>query len=105
MTYEVQLRALGSDAAMWDGTSSALLDASTAAWAQTLGEHELSWAAAVVGLTDTYSSIQAKVAILASDGSTQTSNIAGTLRTIKHAYEVNEDTAEATYRGAWEPIG
>ena len=105
MTYEVQLAALKSDADMWDETSSTLLNACTDAWALNLGEYELSWAAEVVGLTTTYNSIQSKVAGLLSEGSTETSNIASTLMTIKHNYEVNEDNAEAHYQGAWEPIG
>ena len=42
---------------------------------------------------------------LLSEGSTETSNISGTLRTIKHNYEQNEDNAEQHYQGAWEPIG
>jgi hypothetical protein len=58
MTYEVQLEALKADADMWDETSSTLLDASTNAWSLNLHEYELSWAAEVVGLTDTYSAIQ-----------------------------------------------
>jgi hypothetical protein len=105
MTYEVQLAALKSDADTWDQTSSDLLNACTNAWGLNLGEYELSWAAETVGLTTTYSSIQAKVAGLLSEGSTETSNISGTLMTIKHNYEQNEDNAEQRYQGAWEPIG
>jgi hypothetical protein len=105
MTYEVQLEALKTDADMWDETSSTLLNASTNAWGLNLGEYELSWAAEVVGLTDTYSAIQAKVAGLLSEGSTETSNISGTLRAIKRNYEQNEDNAEQHYKGAWEPVG
>ena len=105
MTYEVQLRALKTDADTWDQTSSDLLNAGTNAWGLNLGEYELSWAAETVGLTTTYSSIQAKVAGLLSEGSTETSNISSTLMTIKHNYEQNEDNAEQHYRGAWEPIG
>lgn len=105
MTYEVQLEALKTDADMWEQTSSTLLDASTNAWGLNLGEYELSWAAEVVGLTDTYAAIQSKVAELLSEGSTETSNISSTLRTIKRNYEQNEDNAEQHYKGAWEPIG
>ena len=105
MTYEVQLEALKTDADMWDQTSSTLLNAATNAWGLNLGEYELSWAAEVVGLTDTYSAIQAKVAGLLSEGSTETSNISTTLRAIKRNYEQNEDNAEQHYKGAWEPVG
>ncbi len=105
MTYEVQLAALKTDADTWDQTSSTLLSASTSAWGLSLGEYELSWAAEAVGLTTTYTSIQGKVAGLLSEGSTETGNISSTLLTIKHNYELNEDSAEEQYRGAWEPIG
>lgn len=105
MTYEVQLAALKTDADMWDQTSSDLLTACTSAWGLNLGEYELSWAAEVVGLTTTYSSIQSKVAGLLSEGSTETGNISSTLMTIRHNYEQNEDNAEQEYKGAWVPIG
>ena len=105
MTYEVQLAALKTDADMWDQTSDALLTAENNAWSQNLGEYELSWAAEAVGLTTTYSSIQNKVGMLLAGGSTETGNISNTLLTIKHNYEVNENSAEQQYRGAWEPIG
>jgi hypothetical protein len=101
----VQLEALKTDADMWDQTSTTLLNACTNAWGLDLGEYELSWAAEVVGLTDTYTAIQSKVAGLLSEGSTETSNISSTLLTIKRNYEQNEDNAEQHYKGAWEPIG
>lgn len=103
MTYEVALRALATDATMWDETSSVLLTASTSAWDQNLGTSELSWAADVVGLTTTYCLLQSKVAALLSEGSTETANIASTLLAIKKSYEDNEQRAESAYRGAWEP--
>jgi hypothetical protein len=103
MTYEVALEALAKDAQMWEETGSTLLTATTSAWDQNLGTSELSWAADVVGLTTTYSSLQAKVAGLLSEGSTETRNIASTLLAIKRAYEENEQRAEAAYDGAWEP--
>ncbi len=105
MTYEVQLRALKSDSDMWNTTSDTLLTAENAAWGLTLGESELSWAAAVVGLTDTYNSVQNKVGMLLADGSTQTGNISSTLLAVRHNYEVNEHAAEQSYKGAWEPVG
>ena len=105
MTYEVQLQALKKDADTWDTTSSTLFTAENSAWGLTLGETELSWAAATVGLTDSYTSAQNKVAMLLADGSTQTGNISQTLLQVKHNYEVNEHSAEQQYRGAWEPVG
>ncbi len=105
MTYEVQLKALKTDSDMWDTTSGTLLTAENAAWGLLLGESELSWAAAVVGLTDTYNAVQNKVAMLLADGSTQTGDISATLLQVKHNYEVNEQNAEVRYKGAWEPVG
>jgi len=103
MTYEVALEALASDATMWDDTSTTLLTASTSAWDQSLGVSELSWAADVVGLNTTYAFLQGKVAGLLSEGSTETGNIASTLRAIKKNYEDDEQRAEAAYQRAWEP--
>jgi hypothetical protein len=105
MTYEVQLRALKTDADMWDSTSDTLLTAENAAWGLLLGEPELSWAAAVVGLTDSYNAVQEKVGWLLADGTTQTGNISSTLLQVKRNYEVNEQNAEQHYKGAWEPVG
>ena len=105
MTYEVQLKALKTDADMWDHTSDTLLTAENSAWSLTLGEYELSWAAEAVGLTTTYNDVQNKVGMLLADGCTQTGKISQTLLTVKHNYERNEDNAEQHYKGAWEPIG
>lgn len=105
MTYEVQLEALKKDANMWQQTSDDLWKAENSAWGLNLTVHELSWAAETVGLTETYNTLQNKVAMLLAGGSTETGKISTTLLTVRHNYEVNEDAAEKSYQGTWEPIG
>lgn len=105
MTYEVQLEALRKDAGMWDDTSNELWKAENNAWSLSLTTQELSWAAEVTGLTDTYNTVQNKVGMLLAGGSTETGKISTTLLTVRHNYEVNEEAAEKSYRGTWEPIG
>lgn len=105
MTYEVQLQALKEDSDQWSDTSDTLLTAENNAWGLTLTEYELSWAAYETYLTDTYNSVQDKVAMLLADGSTQTGRISQTLLAVKRNYEKNEHNAEQHYKGTWEPIG
>ncbi len=103
MTYEVALDDLTADAKTWDETSSALQTASSSAWAQNLATGDLSWAAEVVGLTSTYAALRAKVAGLLSEGATETGNISSTLIAVRRNYAENEQQAQHSYRGLWEP--
>ncbi len=102
MTYQVALEALSSDAALWEGTSSALISASTQADGQRLTVDQLSWAAEVTGLTLTYDSLQTKVQTLLAEGGAETANIATTLRAVRKNYEENEQKAQDRYKGTWD---
>ena len=103
MTLEVSLQALEYDARLWDGTSSTLATAGSAAAGLTLSMAQLSWAADVVGLDTYYETARARAQQLLGEGSEQTALIASTLRQVKTDYETTDANAQARLSKLWTP--
>ena len=103
MSFEVAIQALQDDAVVWDGVSATLSTATTSATSQTLTTSQLSWAADVVGLTETYESMRAKIEKLLREGTTETNTIAANLRTVMTTYEGHDEAAKQRLASAWTP--
>lgn len=101
MTYKVALEALGSDAKIWNATSTALNSAGVSGSVQVLTDDDFSFIGSTTGLTTTYQDLKDKVVLLLQDGETQTTHIATTLLEVKKNYEDNERNAESRYKGQW----
>lgn len=102
MGIKVALEALTADAARWDGTSATLSTAASAASGLYLGT-ELSFAADLSGLRETYIDLVSHVAGLLSQGAAETSAIADTLLDVRAAYESTDAGARDQYAGTWIP--
>ncbi|GAA4675489.1 hypothetical protein [Nocardioides nanhaiensis] len=96
------LDALAADAATWDDTSTALNQASLDALFLTLTVSDMSWAAEVTGLLDTYSDFRTHVSGLLGEGATNTGEIAEGLRAVKRSYESTDASVRDDYVGLWD---
>jgi len=103
MTLKVALEALAQDAGVWDDVSSTLGGARDSASSLTVTEGQMSWAADVTGLLQTYESMRSKTQTLLGDGSTQTSTIAQGLRQVRTTYEGSDQAAVERLSSAWAP--
>ena len=103
MTLKVALEALAADAVVWDDVSSTLGGARDSAVGLTVSEAQMSWAADVTGLLQTYESIRSKTQTLLGDGATQTSTMAEGLRQVKATYEGSDQAAVERLSSAWAP--
>ena len=103
MTLKVALEALAADAGVWDDVSSTLGGARDSATGLTVTQGQMSWAADVTGLLQTYESMRSKTETLLGDGSTQTSTIAHGLRQVKTTYEGSDQAAVDRLSSAWAP--
>jgi uncharacterized protein YukE len=101
-TLQAALDALSHDATSWDAAAEVTSDAMTAASQQTLTVSDLSWAAGVVGLSDTYDSMVQKMVGLLSGGTIEMREIATELRAVKTTYEGTDDAARARLDGVWD---
>ncbi len=104
MTLEADLKALATDAGMWDGISATLGTAKGAVPALALGTPELSWAAEVTGLTTTYSDFLVLVETRIGQGETETATLGEGLLRVKAAYEDTDTSARGEFDGLWEPV-
>jgi hypothetical protein len=103
MDLKVALAALASDARVWDDVSSTLGGARGSATGLTVTEGEMSWAADVTGLLQTYEAMRSKTARLLAGGETQTATIARGLLTVKATYEGSDQAAVERLASAWAP--
>ncbi|MEO5609105.1 MAG: hypothetical protein ABIQ61_12555 [Ornithinibacter sp.] len=104
MSFEVQKQALEHDAKIWEVTSETLSGASTSASGLHLTTTALSVVADATGFASSYASIQQFVVSLLADGSSATSNMASTLRSVKKQYEADEDAAVTRIGAQWSPV-
>src|SRR6476469_7668080 len=103
MTLKVALEALSSDAGVWDDVSTTLGSARDSATGLTVTQGQMSWAADVTGLLQTYEAMRSKTERLLGGGATQTSTIAQGLRTVKTTYEGSDQAAVQRLSSAWTP--
>lgn len=76
-------------------------EAASAAAALDLASFQLSWAASLVGLTDTYHEIQQKVATLLREGEANFDGIGDALQTAADGYERDERDAVHRATNVW----
>ncbi|MEV4754454.1 hypothetical protein AB0J86_04945 [Micromonospora sp. NPDC049559] len=104
MTLKAAIEALYYDADIWEDISGVTNEASSAAAGLTLTEGQLSWACIPTGLLDTYEAIRAKAQMLLTEGTTNMSDMAATLRKVAKAYEISDESASRRFDGEWEPV-
>lgn len=104
MSLEAAIGALYHDADSWADVSTVTGKAAGAAAGLTLTEGALSWASIPTGLSSTYEEIRAKAQRLLTEGATNMSDMAATLRTVAKAYETSDANASRRFDNEWEPV-
>lgn len=98
---QVAIQALYDEAGTWRASTGVMGTAAAAARGLSLGPLQMSWAASITGLGETYAEIQNKIATLLVEGENNFERIGQSLRTAADGYERDEQDALHRLRGIY----
>lgn len=104
MTLQADLQALLTDSATWSDTSLTLSTAATSAAGLWLGTSQLSWAAEVTGLTQTYADFVDQVAERLRQGRDNTAEMAGGLKMVHAEFVGTDGSVRNDLDGQWDAM-